>query len=819
MKVVKKMKIHTHAYIPWLFSAALLLTPLCISPSVFAQQAQTPSQEQQDLDFADGLYQRGLYDSAARQYAEFIRKYPGSANLQAAQFRRAESLYQESIAQTTKDPVRSKVAQVEARAEFQDFIKKFVQSERIHEALLRIGEISYKMGDADTAIPALDRIIAEAKDNNLLEAALFYSARSHERKDHFNTAEKHYRQLRDTFPKSEYAAYATYMLAEMLEKQNKELEAVNVLNDLWKNPDRFTIPKGSNILQDAQLRAAQLLYKQENYAEAAKAYRSYVALNPTGENADKARYGAAWAEYQAGNYAGALEIANSLQQGALEPVLAAGILFLKGTCSYQQKQYEDAIRFFREVIADPNAGDYRERAWYQLAWSYYLTGQYEDAVRESNNLLQQSLPVNLSANVHFLQAQALAQQSRYSEAISELRLVLQMDAESEFAREAMYLYADLLYRSDNYSEAAQAFVNFYERYPNADRAQEALLWATNARFSAKEFDRAIETADQLLNKFPNVESKNDILYRKALAHYQLKQYGPALKTFEDLLASKSDDRKADALYWQAYIHELQKEFTKSSQIYARLLEEYPQFENADEVVLRKALSDYQSDNREEAYDSFMQVLQSDQAKELPAEIIFWMIFQADEQDKHEEALGIAEKIIEQFDDPSIRERAMIAKGNELVILQRWDAALKNGAQFQETFPESLFKPEIHWSMAKAYEGLKQNEKALEAYEKSLEEITQLGNPDPAFEASLYVDRGRLLQTMGKPEAALESLLRVAIIFDHPELTPEAMYRSVQCHLKLDEKTEAGTMYDELLERYPDSDWSTKAITDFGEIME
>lgn len=780
----------------------------------------TPSispKEQQDLDFADGLYQRGLYDAAARQYGEFIKNHPKSAQLETVYFRRGESLYQQSNALAQEDIVKSKVSLIEARGAFQDYINKFPTGSKLHESLLRIGEISYKANDPDNAAVSLDRVIQETKDNSLLEAALFYSARSLEKQDKIDESEKRYHQLRDTFRKGQYAAYATYLLAEMMEKNNKNQEAADLLNDLWQNAAAYTIPADSTLVQDAQLRAAQMLYKMNKFEEASKAYQAYSQANPGGENMAKALYGAAWAEYQAQDYAEALQIAESLQQESLPAELAAGILFLKGTCSYQQKQYPEAIVYFRQVIADPNSGEYRERSWYQLAWSYYLTKQYDEAIQESQNLLQQNLPLDMSANVHFLLAQTVAQQNKFPEAIGELRLVLDLKPDGEFASEALYLLADLLYRTEQYAESANAFLSYYQKFPKGEHAQEALQWACNAQFSAKDFANAIQTAQKLLDTYPDIEGKNDVLYRKALAHYQLKEYDPALKTFEQLMALAGPERKAEALYWQAYIYELNENTAKAAELYAQLLNEYPNYENKNEVLLRKALCDYRNENTDDAYRSFVNILETDKAKDLPAEVIFWVIFQASEKKQHEQALAISEKILALHQEPSIQERALIAKGNELVALNRWKEAKENAETFLKTFEQSLFKPEIYWTLAKAEEGLNDTDQAIAHYEKSLEELTQIGNPDPGFEASLYVDRGRLMQKNGKTAQALESFLRVAIIFDHPELTPEAMYRSVQCHKALNEIVEAESMYQELTARYPDSEWTAKAKREFEDL--
>jgi hypothetical protein len=54
-----------------------------------------------------------------------------------------------------------------------------------------------------------------------------------------------------------------------------------------ENPGNYKIPEGSNLISDAQLRAAQLLYQLNRFEDASKAYLAYVKDHPEGEAAAK----------------------------------------------------------------------------------------------------------------------------------------------------------------------------------------------------------------------------------------------------------------------------------------------------------------------------------------------------------------------------------------------------------------------------------------------------------------------------------------------------------------------------------------------------
>jgi TolA-binding protein len=71
-----------------------------------------------------------------------------------------------------------------------------------------------------------------------------------------------------------------------------------------------------------------------------------------------------------------------------------------------------------------------------------------------------------------------------------------------------------------------------------------------------------------------------------------------------------------------------------------------------------------------------------------------------------------------------------------------------------------------------------------------------------------------LEELEQPNQALESYLRVAIIFDHPELTPEAMVKAIKIHLDNKESNEAKLLLNDLLKRYPDSPWAKQAQREY-----
>lgn len=788
------------------------------APCVLNAQETERTREQQDLDFADGLYQRGMYETAARHYLEFIRAHPESALQETAFFRRGESLYRQAAAIASTEAPRTQLIMREARQAFMDMVKSYPSGERIYDALLRLGELNYKTGDPESGLEPLRRVRAESRDEGLVEAAVFYAARCAESLGDTEKATADYRLIREKYPEGEYAALSTFLLADLLDQEGRNDEALLLLDEIWRT-NRFSIAVDSGLAGDAQLRTAQILYQAERYAEAAELYLDFADAHPEGPRTSRARYGAAWARFQQQQFAEALDIARVLQRRFLSTDLVPGIVYLQGACSYQERFYDDAIRYFREVIADPLAGEYRQKAWYQLAWSYFLSENFEQASIECRNLLRIGISPSLASNVHFLLGQTFAQTDQYGMAVEEFKRVEAIDPQGEFVQEAAYLTGDMLFRANRYAESAEVFERYFDTYSNSPQAREALTWAVNALFADRDYPDAIRVAEKLLQAYPEHPERIETLYRIALAHYQLQDYDDALKAMERLIALGDEHpRRPDALYWTAYILELRDQRDEAASAYGMLLERYPNFANRDEVVLRKAFCEYRMDRLDEAYLGFLEALGSSARNQIPPGIGFWMIVHADEAERHEEALEIADALLDLFSDRETQERARLARSNQFVALKRWEEARASARQFVDQYPETLFKPEIFWVMAKALEGLEREEEALLWFEESIIELQRMANPDPQLEAAIYVDLGRAKENQGQYKEALDAYLRVAILYDHPRLTPEAMYRAIRCHLELDEQLEAAAMYNELTQDFADSSWSALAREHFHEAI-
>ena len=68
----------------------------------------------------------------------------------------------------------------------------------------------------------------------------------------------------------------------------------------------------------------------------------------------------------------------------------------------------------------------------------------------------------------------------------------------------------------------------------------------------------------------------------------------------------------------------------------------------------------------------------------------------------------------------------------------------------------------------------------------------------------------LYETQGDLENAARNFMRLAILFVHETMSPEALWRAGNCYLRLEQPDQADSIFQELISDYPDSSFAGEA---------
>src|SRR5689334_13035802 len=142
------------------------------------------SPEREQLNYANGLFSRKLYDLAIPEYEKFLGLYPSSPNRPAALFYLGEAY--RALNRTTP-----------ARTSFQSVIKDFPDDEMVGPASYALAEIFFNEKDYSSSLPLFHRAAAKVKASSLALSARYFEARCLEALERKDEARDIYLQVID----------------------------------------------------------------------------------------------------------------------------------------------------------------------------------------------------------------------------------------------------------------------------------------------------------------------------------------------------------------------------------------------------------------------------------------------------------------------------------------------------------------------------------------------------------------------------------------------------------------------------------------------
>ncbi|HEX4667413.1 MAG TPA: tetratricopeptide repeat protein, partial [Chthoniobacterales bacterium] len=153
-------------------------TPPAGAPS--AEDTESP--EQRQLNYANALFGRKLYDLAVPEYEKFLGLYPNSPDRVTALFYMGEAY-------------RLLQRRAAARTSFQTLVADFPDDELAGPAAYGLAEIAFKEKDYATALPLFHRAAAKAKSSALALSARYFEGRCLENLGRKDEARDVYQQV------------------------------------------------------------------------------------------------------------------------------------------------------------------------------------------------------------------------------------------------------------------------------------------------------------------------------------------------------------------------------------------------------------------------------------------------------------------------------------------------------------------------------------------------------------------------------------------------------------------------------------------------
>jgi TolA-binding protein len=448
------------------------------------------------------------------------------------------------------------------------------------------------------------------------------------------------RQLATRFPRSEFIAESYFRLGEYSYATGAYDQAIGhyrrVVNEY----------SGSYFAPHAQYGIGWSLFGKSDFDASTQAMADLVKKYPQSDIVPRGRYVRAMAYHQAGQYEPAISDLQAFisSKAPATDLLDAG--YVLGLCQVGLKQHSQAAATFAAILkADPNYTG-ADKVTYELAWALKELGKEADSEAAFARLA-----------------------SAYPK--------------SPLANESLFRVAESHYDASRFTEAAKIYGQFSDR-GQAELSEKALHKLGWCYFKLNDFEKAAATFASQTEKFPNGQLEPDAQFLAGECLFQREQWKDAVAAFAKVIAAKSPNYHAMALYRSGQCAANREQWPASAAFHKQVLDQFPDFSQ-----------------RPEARYGYAWALQN--------------------LNKLNEAIAEYEKVTEETNtETAAKARFMI--GECCFALKNHKEAIKNFLKVAYGYGHPEWVASAHFEAGRCFEVLKDLPQAIQSYKTVVEEF-------------------------------------------------------------------------------------------------
>jgi len=743
-----------------------------IAPS----SAQAADHSREQLDLANSLYSRKMYDLAVPEYEKFLISSGAGGGRDAALFRVAEC--------------HRMLGNIPAaRAGYEKLAMEFQKGEFAGAGAYRLGEFLFGEKNYEAANAQFQTAAHESKDGEVRLTALYFSARSLDYLKRDKEARDAYKAVLAVQGKNPYREHALMAAADIDARSGEKEAALAAYEELGKSGK-------SAMAAEAAVKAAALA-SDLGQKEKAVALFEKAANNPEGGDwKPVAIIGAMRLRYQTSSYKAVADMAAAVDQLPAD-TRPEGLQIL--AASYRQLGNNlDARRIYDRILKEfPDSAPSGDARFQRLVSLYALKDKNLSA--EVDAFLEKTTNPKERTQALLLKAETLFKQGDYAGAGKVYEGLLSRELADDLRADALYKYAWCLAATGDHPAAATAYSEFLAKFPDHKLAVTALAQRALSKQESKAFDSAIEDFDVIAAKYPGTKENELALQQKALIFGQQKKYPEMSQAFEKLLAEFPKSAAAgQANFWLGWAAFEQKDYKAAIPKLetARTLDAAQYGERAS---LRIILSYYYMEDRE----SVAREAAGYKGGNLPAEITLWLASHLVDEGNYAKAEALLLPLA--ANPAALTPDAWINLGESEIRLGKFKEARGPVDKFLATARDPATRARGLMASAQIHLGMKNPAEAGTVVEEVL-----LLQPEGRLNAEARILQGDILLAQGNADAAARAYMTVAVLLEDPTITPRALQKAADAYGRTNNRFEAEKALAQLRQKYPDFQKSPKS---------
>ena len=435
--------------------------------------------------------------------------------------------------------------------------------------------------------------------------------------------------------------------------------------------------------------------------------------------------------------------------------------FRLGTIHYHNKQYAQAAKSFQTIAKTFSRSRLKTKALYWLGLSYKAQQQWAKAAETLLAAIQRDPKHKLVPAMRYHAADALLYASQHGQAIAEFDRLLVASPQSPWADDAVLGKMLAQLRIGNHQAVGSLAVQMEKLHPRSPlRAMARQTWARSLIF-AKQYATAAAVLEPLIAAQAKPHGRDMERYLLGLSYHHQRRYDEALQQFGAIASNPEKTLKASLLLAHATTLSTVKRYKEAIELLKMYLATFPKGPEASGCYAELA----------GCY----------------AAIGDWKLA----KENHKILLSL--QAPQQLTLSTSHRLAELAYRGEQ---KAWSVELFRLLAAEGNPPEYLSKglSGLAWSQ------LRQNDISDSAatFQRLIEQY-----PDSPLAAEAALVRGKSLERLGKPDAAMAMYHLVIDRHETAEQLPAALLAAGLLHDQLQQQSDAIQLFSRLLKEYPD----------------
>jgi TolA-binding protein len=751
-------------------------TDIRIAPQAGGGPAAPPDVIQFNL--ANDLYVRKQYTQAAAEYERYLGQYQDGAQRQAALWWLGECY-------------RFLNRLPAARSSYQNLIIAFQEGEFVGPATYRLATIDFNNQSYRSAQPLFERSAKLAKADDVRLSSLYFEAICLEKLDRSDESAPVYEDIVAIGGNNPYRDDARLALAHLAVMDKHPADAFKQFEALSREAAK------PSLQAEASLKAG-LLARELNQNETAAALftRATTLAGASAAVRADAMIAQLHLLYETNKYRQLLDTYPTTRP-ALPDTLQPEAMLLAANAQRQLGQHAKAQAVYDEILTQYPRSPQAPEARYQRIISLYATND-SNFVKEADDFVAASDDMTENDQVRLMKADTLFKQGNYLGAAYAYNILdgspnLPAKYRAETAYRLGYCYA----QAHDAARTVDAFTHFLHQYPDHPLVAKALIQRAVAYQQEKKYPSALTDFDTIITEHADAKEREAALQQKALILGEQGDDHGMTAAFRVLL---KDYPKSDAA-GMAHFYIGRAAFSAAD--YAGALQDFEGARTADpktygaKAGLLSILCEYQLKDAAKLTADIGAYEAAKMQPPVPAEILRWL----GEKEYDARDFAAAEgHLATATDSPGNRlADTWLLLARTRLSLEKWDGALTAAGHYLDAGGlEPAAQAQGLLVRGDAQLGLAHYDEAQKASDQALEL-----QPEGTLNAKARLLAGHVALARGKPEEAAKLFMSISVLYDDPQITPDALVQAAAAFEKAGKSAEAAKAGEELKSRYPD----------------